>query len=200
MKSPGINQNDQTNLSSPQSSHSTSFITECLPLVRRQHSPHPSISLHDLDAYSLNTLKRINSTVLPSQYSSMWYRDSLKVGQLAKLAFFDDEEDGDQSVAVGAIRCAVDNSETGVPKIYIMTLAVLAAYREYGVATMLLEHIAQQAKISGIHQLYVHAWTDNEAAIEWYENRGFEKSLVVKGYYWKMRPPGDAVILTLNVV
>lgn len=168
--------------------------------IRKSHSPNPCVSLQDLTESELSTFKSINSTVLPNQYSPIWYRDSIKVGQLAKLAYFTSTSTSIKE-AVGGIRCAIDYSDPNQPKIYIMTLAVLAPYREYGIATLLLEHIAQQAIIQGISQVYVHTWTKNEDAIEWYQNRGFIKDQeVVKGYYKKMRPVGDAYILTLNVL
>lgn len=196
-------------------------------IVEFSHQPHPCIDLQDLDVASLPHLKRINSAVLPTNYSPQWYRDSLKVGQLAKLAWFD-------GIPVGAIRCAVDESsassapprpsnsnnnknneskilnstepgsEVGfeiddipVPKIYIMTLAVLSPYRSYGIATLLLAHIVAQAQLLDIHEVYVHAWTENEEAIEWYEKRGFVKHTeLIKGYYRKLLPP-DAYLLKL---
>lgn len=43
------------------------------------------ISLDDLTPNNLGVLRRINSVVLPTTYSDTWYKDSLKVGELAKL-------------------------------------------------------------------------------------------------------------------
>lgn len=47
-------------------------------------SRHP-VQLDDLTANNLGVLKRINSVVLPTNYGETWYKDSLNVGQLAKL-------------------------------------------------------------------------------------------------------------------
>jgi hypothetical protein len=47
-------------------------------------SRHP-VQLDDLTANNLGVLKRINSVVLPTNYGEAWYKDSLNVGQLAKL-------------------------------------------------------------------------------------------------------------------
>lgn len=240
---------------SPLNSHHSTLTTSMSPsnnastsIVKFKHQPHPSIELRDLDTSSLAHLKRINSSVLPAKYSARFYIDSLNVGQLAKMAWFD-------GIPVGVIRCDIDDGSnrfnlrrpaeatatstdsttcspptTGtdnntillnnkpehaedmedtestentknthnIDKIYIMTLAVLAPYRMYGIATLLVSHIAQQAKIRGIKEVYVHAWTENEDAIEWYENRGFVKQPeIVRGYYRRMRPEGDAYILSL---
>lgn len=76
-----------------------------------------------------------------------------------------------------------------------MTLAVLAPYRSYGIGTKLLDHIIEQAKSMYVHEVWVHVWTENEEAIEWYLNRGFVKGQLVKEYYKKMNPKSDAIIM-----
>lgn len=173
------------------------------PLLKKSHLPHPSIEISALRPDSLIHLRQINNAVLPSRYSDKWYNDALEVGALAQLAFFDNK-------CVGAVRCAVDqphfhaagtqmSDSSPERKIYIMTLAVLSPYREYGIATLLIERILAEGQELGIHEVYVHAWTENTEAIEWYEKRGFTKSdQPLKGYYRKMIPKGDAYILCLK--
>ncbi|CAN6674494.1 N-alpha-acetyltransferase Nat5p [Trichomonascus vanleenenianus] len=148
------------------------------------------VQLDDLTVNNLGVLKRINSVVLPTSYSETWYKDSLTVGELAKLAFY-------KELPVGAIRCALEtpSSENEPTKIYIMTLAVLGPYRQHGIGSTLLNHVIDQAKQKFIHEVYVHVWVENEDAIAWYEKRGFAKGDVVKGYYQKMQPAGDAVVM-----
>ncbi|KAK7206311.1 acyl-CoA N-acyltransferase [Myxozyma melibiosi] len=144
------------------------------------------ISLDDLTPNNLGVLQRINSVVLPTSYSDKWYKESLTVGELAKLAFFNE-------VPVGAIRCALETSKES-SKIYIMTLAVLAAYRRYGIGRKLVEHILEYAKSSQVKEVYCHVWVENEEAMAWYAHQGFERGEFLKGYYRKMEPAGDAYI------
>lgn len=173
-------------------------------ILKNSRPPHSSVKLCPLDSSTLIHLKQINGAVLPSRYSGKWYQDALHVGALAQLAFFDDQ-------CVGAIRCAVDEPSFHAPgtqikiansderRVYIMTLGVLAPFRQYGIATMLLESVLVEAKRLGIREVYVHAWTENVEAIEWYEKRGFTKSAEpIIGYYRKMNPQGDAYILSLR--
>lgn len=47
-----------------------------------------NIQLDNLTANNLGVLKRINSAVLPSPYSESWYKESLKIGELAKLGAY----------------------------------------------------------------------------------------------------------------
>jgi ribosomal protein S18 acetylase RimI-like enzyme len=150
------------------------------------------IQLDDLTRNNLGVLRRINSVVLPATYSDKWYEESLSMGELAKLAFYDD-------LPVGAIRCSLETpqKQTAPTRIYIMTLAVLAPYRGYGIGTLLLNHVIEQAKSMYLHEISVHVWVDNEdEVVEWYEKRGFTRGELVKGYYQKMDPKGDAYIMT----
>jgi ribosomal protein S18 acetylase RimI-like enzyme len=101
-------------------------------------------------------------------------------------------------IPVGAIRCSLDvpQSHTSPTRIYIMTLAVLAPYRGCGIGSTLVDHIIGQAQSMFIHEVFVHVWTENEDALEWYEKKGFKKNDLVKKYYHRMNPPGDAWIMT----
>ncbi|KAK9468298.1 acyl-CoA N-acyltransferase [Lipomyces arxii] len=152
------------------------------------------IELDDITPNNIGVLRRINSVVLPTSYSDSWYKDTLTVGELAKFAFFNE-------IPVGAIRCSLETppSHKEETKIYIMTLAVLSPYREYGIGTKLLEHIIEQAKKMYVKEVYCHVWTENTDALEWYNRRGFEQGELVKGYYKKMDPARDAYIVHKKV-
>lgn len=76
-----------------------------------------------------------------------------------------------------------------------MTLAVLAAYRSYGVGTALLDHIIEYARSLFVHEVYVHVWVENQDAVEWYESRGFKKGQLTKNYYHKL-VPRDAWVMS----
>ncbi|KAK9457500.1 acyl-CoA N-acyltransferase [Dipodascopsis uninucleata] len=149
-----------------------------------------SIVLDDLTPNNLGILRKINTVVLPTSYSDAWYKESLTVGELVKLAYFNE-------IPIGAIRCSLETppSHKENTKIYIMTLAVLSPYRNYGIGRKLVEHILEQAKIMFVKEVYCHVWVENEDALAWYERLGFAKGELIKGYYRKMEPAGDAYIL-----
>jgi ribosomal protein S18 acetylase RimI-like enzyme len=110
------------------------------------------------------------------------------------LAFYNE-------LPVGAVRCALETPQNHnqPTKIYIMTLAVLAPYRGYGIGTKLLDHIIEQAKEMYVHDVYVHVLATDEDAIQWYEKRGFDKGDLVKEYYKTMQPRGDAYVMSKKI-
>ncbi|KAJ8099779.1 acyl-CoA N-acyltransferase [Lipomyces tetrasporus] len=152
--------------------------------------PNIKVALDDLTVNNIGVLRRINNVVLPTSYSDSWYKDSLTVGELAKLAYFND-------IPVGAIRCSLETppNHKDHTRIYIMTLAVLSPYRGYGIGRKLVDHILEYAKKIFVKEVYCHVWVENEDALSWYQHIGFDKGELVPGYYKKMIPAGDAYIL-----
>ncbi|KAG5440230.1 hypothetical protein PCANB_001800 [Pneumocystis canis] len=110
----------------------------------------------------------------------------LKIGELAKLAYFND-------VCVGCIRCQLENE-----KLYLMTLGVLAAYRCLGVGQKLLDHILEYAQKLNVKSIYLHVWTENKDAIEWYTKRDFRILEILPNYYTKIQP-STAYVLSRDI-
>lgn len=90
------------------------------------------IELGDVTQHNIKQLKKLNSVVFPVAYNDKFYRDILDVGELAKLAYYND-------IVVGAVCCRVDKSDNS-RRLYIMTLGCLAPYRRLGIGTKMLEH------------------------------------------------------------
>ncbi|KAH0628612.1 hypothetical protein JD844_009970 [Phrynosoma platyrhinos] len=81
------------------------------------------IELGDVTPHNIKQLKRLNQVIFPVSYNDKFYKDVLEVGELAKLAYFND-------IAVGAVCCRVDHSQNQ-KRLYIMTLGCLAPYRRH---------------------------------------------------------------------
>jgi len=111
----------------------------------------------------------------------------LEVGELAKLAYFND-------IVVGAVCCREDKTG-GQRRLYIMTLGCLAPYRRYGIGTKMLEHVLKICSEDGnFDNVFLHVQVNNESAIKFYENFGFE-IVEQKANYYKRITPADAFVL-----
>jgi ribosomal protein S18 acetylase RimI-like enzyme len=153
----------------------------------------------------------------PSMYSTLLRQDI----SFRRLAFFNDIQVGvvgaialDAEAAVAAVNGAiqmtdaasqaVENKDATTPptvttKLYVQVLAVLAAYRSYGVGSALMKDVIEAAKKHAhIDELFLHVWVLNVDAIRFYERLGFSKTETVKNYYRRIESP-DAVVMRLKL-
>lgn len=165
------------------------------------------IDLGDITPHNIKLLKKVNQVVFPVVYHGDFYKDVLEAGELAKLAFFND-------IVVGAVCCRVDSS-AGVgaagscsappppapadpqakKKLYIMTLGCLAPYRRLGVGSKMVEHVLNiVAKDGNYESVFLHVQVNNEGAINFYRNFGFD-IVETKQNYYKRIDPADAYVL-----
>uniref|UniRef100_A0A146LIA0 N-terminal methionine N(alpha)-acetyltransferase NatE n=1 Tax=Lygus hesperus TaxID=30085 RepID=A0A146LIA0_LYGHE len=136
-------------------------------------------------------LKKLNTVVFPVSYNEKFYKDVLEVGELAKLAYYND-------IVVGAVCCRVDTSENS-RRLYIMTLGCLFPYRRLGVGTTMLEHVLNHVEKDGNYDnIYLHVQVNNTSAIDFYKKFGFEIHETKKHYYKRIEP-ADAHVLQKNL-
>ncbi|CAG8665638.1 29397_t:CDS:2, partial [Racocetra persica] len=148
------------------------------------------IALGDVTHNNLGQLKRLNIVLFPVSYSEKFYKDVLEVGEFAKLAYFND-------ICVGAVCCRKEPIQDTLPeqaKLYIMTLGVLAPYRNLGIGTALLRHILHHATSGApstpkFTEIYLHVQVSNEEALAFYKKYAFEIVGTVEGYYKRISPP-----------
>jgi len=143
--------------------------------------------LGDITPHNIKQLKRLNQFVFPVTYNDKFYKDVLEVGELAKLAYYND-------IVIGAVCCRIDQSE-GQRRLYIMTLGCLAPYRRLGIGTVMLEHVLDICRKDGnIDNVFLHVQVNNQGAINFYEKFGF-KIVEEKKNYYKRIEPADAYVL-----
>ncbi|CAI9289394.1 unnamed protein product [Lactuca saligna] len=147
-----------------------------------------SISLDGVRDKNLMQLKKLNSVLFPVRYNDKYYADALASGEFTKLAYYND-------ICVGSIACRLEKKETGVVRVYIMTLGVLAPYRGLGIGTKLLNHVLELSQKQNIGEIYLHVQTNNEDAISFYKKFGFEITETIKNYYTNITPP-DCYVVT----
>ncbi|CAK8686553.1 N-alpha-acetyltransferase 50-like [Clavelina lepadiformis] len=145
------------------------------------------IELGGITQHNVKQLKRLNQYIFPVSYNDKFYKDVLEVGDLAKLAYFND-------VVVGAVCCRIDTNG-GKRRLYIMTLGCLAPYRRHGIGTVLLNHVFKICTNHGnFHSIFLHVQINNDSAINFYKHFGFE-IVETKDHYYKRIEPSDAYVL-----
>ncbi|XP_036355965.1 N-alpha-acetyltransferase 50-like [Octopus sinensis] len=142
-----------------------------------------------VDSYSFSSVL-INSddqSAFPVTYNDKFYKYVLEVGELAKLAYFND-------IGVGAVSCRVDNSATQ-HRLYIMTLDCLFLYGRLGMGTVMLNHVLKICEEDGnFDNVFLHVQLNNVGAIKFYEKFGLEIVEEKKNYYKRIEP-ADAYVL-----
>ncbi|KAI8070787.1 acyl-CoA N-acyltransferase [Gongronella butleri] len=153
------------------------------------------IALGDVTPNNLGQLRKLNATLFPVEYKESFYQNVLAVGEFAKLVYYND-------VCAGAVCCRKEEVE-GSDKVnlYIMTLGVLQAYRRLGLGKQLLDHIMNEAgqKDQAIAKVYLHVQINNDPAVEFYKENGFDVTGTQQDYY-KNVEPRDAYILEKVIV
>jgi len=90
---------------------------------------------------------------------------------------------------VGAVCTRLEDLEHG-ERLYIMTLAVLAAYRGRGIGSQLLESILDYCQQhSTITEIALHVQISNADAIRFYRRFDFVQGELVENYYRRIDPP-----------
>ena len=137
---------------------------------------------------NIEQLRILNRAIFPINYQEKVYQEILACGEVTQLAYHND-------VVIGAIACRLEKA-VGGPKLYILTLGVLAPYRGMGVGSRLLEKslATVTSSLPEVTEAYLHVQSNNEEAVEFYQRFGFVRGEVVRDYYRRIEPP-DALVL-----
>jgi ribosomal protein S18 acetylase RimI-like enzyme len=119
--------------------------------------------------------------------------DCAAAGSATQLAFVGNE-------LVGAIACRLELlPDRSGAFLYVMTVGVLAPFRDRNIGTRLLRHALNEGSNDAfIKQAYLHVQTNNDHAIAFYKRFGFVEDGVAHNYYKRLEPP-DAAVLKLDL-
>lgn len=153
-------------------------------------------------------LRKINAACFPIQYAPGFYKDvaERKDSGLCKFAYCNGFVVGAACARVEPIPIPAADADAGQgqgqgrgggQRLYMMTLAVLAAYRDRGVGTALLRSVLDhfeehkdEARYAGVLEIALHVQISNDDALRFYtEGFGFEKGPMVENYYQRIDPP-----------
>ncbi|EDQ92832.1 uncharacterized protein MONBRDRAFT_13971 [Monosiga brevicollis MX1] len=151
------------------------------------------MALGELTPHNVKQLALICNSIFPVSYSDKFFKTAVAAGELSKIIYCDD-------ILVGGVCCRLDKiPDSKNNKLYIMILGVLAPYRRMGLGKLMVEHVLKLAEDDKtVTAISLHVQTNNEDAVAFYKNFGFEIVETVQGYY-KKPTPMDAYVLEKKV-
>jgi ribosomal protein S18 acetylase RimI-like enzyme len=151
--------------------------------------------LCDVNESNIKQLRVLNIATLPVRYTEKFYKELISnySSEYLKYATWN-------GFVVAGVCARVESSElTERRKLYIMTINVLAPYRNRGIATELLNFVSEKAsKDPLIDEIYLHVQTSNLDAKEFYLSRGFSEVEIIRNYYKNIDPP-DCFLLRRQI-
>ena len=81
-------------------------------------------------------------------------------------------------------------------RLYILTFGCLPLYRRRGIGTKLMQHLTNKISECNdhIHSIFLHVQINNEEAILFYKQFGFEIVKEVENYYQRITPPNAYIL------
>ncbi|UMM41021.1 hypothetical protein L5515_017468 [Caenorhabditis briggsae] len=148
------------------------------------------VHLGEITPHNILQLKKLNEAVFPIAYNDKFYVEARTCGDLGRLAYYND-------VVVGAVCCRIDDI-SDEKSLYLMTLGTLAAYRQCGIGTILINYALKLCKkLEEVKTMYLHVQVNNEKAVSFYEKHGFVNDGIIEDYY--RISPRDAYLLIKRI-
>jgi ribosomal protein S18 acetylase RimI-like enzyme len=145
------------------------------------------LSFGPISEKNLGQFKKINESTLEVGYSEKFYLAITSQWQeFTFLGYLSD-------VAIGSISARREqrNEETCI---YVMTCSVLKPYRLLKVGRILMEHLMEKVRSSGLKTLFLHVWTASVDAFKFYQALGFELEEEIPDYYQDLTPQSALVL------
>lgn len=141
---------------------------------------------------NVEQLRKVNEVSFPVKYQESFYKDVVQRNDegLNKFAYWN-------GLVVGAVCTRVEDVvDSDHQRLYIMTLAILAAYRSQGAGTQLIQSVLdyyekeKDDSFKNVTEICLHVQINNDDAIRFYTERfGFVKGPMVENYYRRIDPP-----------
>lgn len=190
--------------------------------------PPLNITLGVLTDKNVKQLQVLNSAIFPIKYNDQFYKDAINAPSgFVKLAFLNEvlvgavccrkeiyvadhaefhnqHQDTPSTQPNGNLTSSSPASLTTPANtsnkfsLYILTLGVLAPYRERGIGKRLIEHVLELVSTSPackeIVDIYVHVQVGNDEALQFYDRYGFHPAEKLSNYYKRIEPADCYVV------
>jgi ribosomal protein S18 acetylase RimI-like enzyme len=156
------------------------------------------VKLEQLGPENVGELEKINLVLFPIKYPPNVYRDIVACASLG-VSYLAVVHSNSGNKTVGGISCRLEKTEIG-PVLYIITLGVLAPYRNAGLGSELLGKCLATVKqeLPEVVLARLHVQVSNIEGIKFYKKHGFEIVETIENYYRKTEPR-HAVLLDLKL-
>lgn len=159
-----------------------------------RYAMNDGLCFEEVTESNIGELERINQVIFPIKYPRRVYDDIVACGGVSQVVRLSNPKSG-QTGLVGGISCRLENTLDG-PILYIITLGVLAPYRNLGLGSQLLTRCLDRvcSWLPEVREAKLHVQVNNDDAIRFYEKHGFRIVERIENYYIKVEPR-DAVLL-----
>lgn len=168
-------------------------------MIRQTTSHRPSIAYRPIGPSDLEILQQLHANLFPIRYESEFFHSVVNRHDIISWGAVDrnrpsalsDELIGFVTIKIvlareseitDLVRC--DSSRSDQTLVYILTLGVVEAYRNYGIASALIREVTRYAKtIPTCRAAYLHVISYNTPAIFLYKKMSFTCVRRLYGFY-----------------
>ncbi|XVF42901.1 hypothetical protein PTKIN_Ptkin01aG0403100 [Pterospermum kingtungense] len=168
-------------------------------MVNPKISHRPTICYRPIQPSDLEILEQIHSDIFPIRYESEFFQNVVNGHDIVSWAAVDRGRPNSQSdELIGFVTARIvlakdseiadllrsDSSKVDQTLVYILTLGVVDAYRNCGVATALIHEVIKYASsIPVCRAVYLHVISYNNPAIHLYKKMSFKCVRRLHGFY-----------------
>lgn len=168
-------------------------------MVNMKPSPRPIICFRPIQPSDLGTLEKIHGELFPIRYESEFFQNVVNGRDIVSWGAIDRNQPSDQSdelVGFVTVRIVLakeseigdmlsyDPSRSDQTLVYILTLGVIEAYRNLGIAASLIREVIKYASsIPNCRATYLHVISYNNPAIRLYNKMSFKCVRRLQGFY-----------------
>ncbi|XP_061354596.1 histone acetyltransferase MCC1-like [Gastrolobium bilobum] len=168
-------------------------------MVNPKVSIKPKICYRPLRPSDLDILEYIHGRLFPIRYESAFFQDVVNGRDIVSWGAVDSSRPNGQSdELIGFVTTRIilakeseildvlgcDSAKSDQTLVYVLTLGVVEAYRDHGIATSLIGEVIKYASsIPTCRAVYLHVISHNEPAINLYKKMSFKCVRKLQGFY-----------------
>ncbi|PON77550.1 FkbH domain containing protein [Parasponia andersonii] len=168
-------------------------------MVNIKPSPRPVICFRPIRPSDLGILEKIHTDLFPIRYESEFFQNVVNGRDIVSWAAVDrNQPDGQSDVLIGFVTARIvlakesevgdmlsyDSLKSDQTLVYILTLGVVEAYRNLGIASSLIREVIKYAStVPTCRAVYLHVISYNNPAIHLYNKMSFRCVRRLQGFY-----------------